>query len=330
VSRPRLTFACGFYDRTEPLRTGDVAVADIDLDFQTIQNPREIFDRMGGQQEFDVSEFSSSEFISRFASGDCPFVALPVFPSRVFRHGYIFVNTRRGIGGPKDLEGKRVGLPLYTQTAAIWARGHLAHQFDVDIDAIRWVQGAVETSGAHGRPHAPPLLRPVWIEQNSGTEPLGALLARGAIDALIGSRKPDEFGRHPDIARLFPNYRALERQLYQETRIFPIMHLVVIRRDLYERERWIARSLYDAFVESKRRARMRMRYAGSLSTMLPWLIDDVEEIDAVFGGDAFPYGIEANRATLQALVTYMVEQHFIARPIPIEDLFVPLAGASGT
>jgi 4,5-dihydroxyphthalate decarboxylase len=105
------------------------------------------------------------------------------------------------------------------------------------------------------------------------------------------------------------------------------MHLVVIRRDLYERERWIARSLYDAFVESKRRARMRMRYAGSLSTMLPWLIDDVEEIDAVFGGDAFPYGIEANRATLQALVAYMVEQHFIARPIPIEDLFVPLAGA---
>jgi hypothetical protein len=168
------------------------------------------------------------------------------------------------------------------------------------------------------------------IEQNASTEPLGALLARGAIDALIGSRKPDEFGRHPDIARLFPNYRALERQLYQETGIFPIMHLVVIRRGLYERERWIARSLYDAFVESKRRARMRMRYAGSLSTMLPWLIDDVEEIDAVFGGDAFPYGIEANRATLQALVTYMVEQHFIARPIPIEDLFVPLAGASGT
>jgi hypothetical protein len=185
----------------------------------------------------------------------------------------------------------------------------------------------VETSGAHGRPHAPPLLRPARIEQNTGAEPLGALLARGAIDALIGSRKPDEFGRHPDIARLFPNYRALERQLYQETRIFPIMHLVVIRRDLYERERWIARSLYDAFVESKRRARMRMRYAGSLSTMLPWLIDDVEEIDAVFGGDAFPYGIEANRATLQALVAYMVEQHFIARPIPIEDLFVPLAGA---
>ena len=122
----------------------------------------------------------------------------------------------------------------------------------------------------------------------------------------------------------------MERQLYEKTKIFPIMHLVVIRRELYERQRWIARSLYDAFVESKRRARTRMRYAGSLSTMLPWLIDDVEEINEVFGGDAFPHGIEANRATLHALVAYMVEQHFIARAIPIEDLFVPLAGASGT
>jgi 4,5-dihydroxyphthalate decarboxylase len=192
------------------------------------------------------------------------------------------------------------------------------------------VQGAVEKTGTHGRPHAPPLLRPVRIEQNTGAEPLGALLARGAIDALIGSRKPDEFGRHPDVARLFPDYRALERRLYQETGIFPIMHLVAIRRDLYERQRWIAQSLYNAFVESKRRARTRMRYAGSLSTMLPWLIDDVEEIDDVFGGDAFPYGLEANRATLQALIAYMVEQHFIARAIPIEDLFVPLAGAVAT
>jgi len=181
-------------------------------------------------------------------------------------------------------------------------------------------------------PHAPALLRPVHIEQNTSTsaEPLGTLLSRGAIDALIGSRKPDELGRHPDVARLFPDYRLLERELYQRSKIFPIMHLIAMRRDLYERQRWIAESLYNAFVESKRRARSRMRYAGSLSAMLPWLIDDVEEIDDVFGGDAFPYGIEANRATLQALVAYMVEQHFIARPIPIEDLFVPLSGAIGT
>ena len=329
MSRLALTFACCRYDRMEAIREGDVVPEGIDLNCITLRSGREIFDRMVGGREFDVAELSASEFISLMGRGDCPFVALPVFPSRVFRHGYIFVNTRR-VRAPKDLEGKRIGLPLYTQTAAIWARGLLAHQFDVDLDSVRWVEGAVEKAGTHGKPHAPPLLRPVRIEHNKSAEPLGALLARGAIDALIGSRKPEELGRHPEVARLFPDYRARERQFYEQTKIFPIMHLIAIRRELYERQPWIASSLYNAFVESKRRAQRRLRYAGSLAAMLPWLIDDVEEIDDLFGGDAFPYGIEANRPTLQALVAYMVEQGFIARPIAIEDSFVPLAGATGT
>jgi 4,5-dihydroxyphthalate decarboxylase len=314
----------------DAIREGAIEIEGIDLNCITFRAGREIFDRMVGGQEFDVAELSASEFISLMGRGDCPFVALPVFPSRVFRHGYIFINTHRGIRAPKDLEGKRIGLPLYTQTAAIWVRGHLMHQFGVDLARVQWVQGAVEKIGSHGRPHAPPLLRPLRIEQNTSDEPLGAVLARGEIDALIGSRKPDELGRHPDVARLFPNYRTLERELYQKSKIFPIMHLVVIRRALYLRHPWIARSLYDAFVEAKQRARTRMRYAGSLSTMLPWLIDHVEETVAVFGDDAFPYGIEANRPTLRTLMTYMVEQHFIPQPIPIEDLFVPLPGATGT
>jgi 4,5-dihydroxyphthalate decarboxylase len=326
VSRLSLTFACCRYDRREAIREGAVAIEGIDLNCITLRSGREVFDRMVGGQEFDVAELSASEFISLTGQGDCPFVALPVFPSRVFRHGYIFINTRRGIRVPKDLEGRRVGLPLYTQTAAIWARGHLAHQFDVDLDSIGWVQGAVEKTGTHGRPHAPPLLRPVRIEQNTGAEPLGALLARGAIDALIGSRKPDEFGRHPDIARLFPNYRALERQLYQETRIFPIMHLVVIRNDVYENNPFVATSLYNAFTAAKDWAREKMRYSGTLRYMLPWLPDDVQEIDELFGGDCWPYGVEPNRPTLEALVTYMVEQGLIPEPIPIEKLFVPTFG----
>ena len=171
-------------------------------------------------------------------------MALPVFPSRVFRHGYIFVNARAGIRTPKDLEGKRVGLPLYTQTAALWARGHLSHQFGVDLYTIRWVQGAVEDAGTHGKPHAPPLLKPANIEQNTSKDSLGVLLARGEIDALIGSRKPETFGRDPNVVRLFPNYRALERELYQTAKIFPIMHLIAIRRSLYERHRWLATSFY--------------------------------------------------------------------------------------
>jgi 4,5-dihydroxyphthalate decarboxylase len=325
-----LTFAGCRYDRMEAIREGNVTVEGVDLTCLTLKSGRDVFDRMVGGQEFDVAELSASEFVSLAGAGNSPFVALPVFPSRVFRHGYIFINTGAGIRSAKDLEGKRVGLPLYTQTAALWARGHLAHQFGVDLDTIHWVQGAVEDSGTHGKPHAPPLLRPIRIEQNDSGQSLGALLARGEIDALLGSRKPETFGRDPAVARLFPNYRALERELYQTAKIFPIMHLIAMRRSLYERHRWLATSFYKAFAESKRRARARMRYGGSLSTMLPWLLAEIEEIDAVFGGDAFPYGVEPNRPTLEALVRYMVEQHFIPRTISVDDLFVPIQGDFGS
>jgi 4,5-dihydroxyphthalate decarboxylase len=331
MSRLPLTYASCRYDRIEPLRSGEVPIEGIDLNVIVFPSGRQIFDRMVGGQEFDASELSASEFISLLGRGNSPFVAIPVFPSRAFRHGYIFVNRRSGIRTPKDLEGRRVGLPLYTQTAAIWLRGHLAHQFGVDINAIRWVEGAVETGGSHGNPHALPLLKPASIERNLSGRPLSELLAAGEIDAYLGSRKPPAFGTNPDVVRLLPNHRALERELYERERIFPIMHLVAIRRALYERHPWIANSLYAAFVEAKRIARARLRYAGSLAAMLPWLQDEIEEIDEVFpGGDPFAYGVEPNRPTLEALVRYMVEQHFIPRAMPVEELFVPLPGASGT
>jgi 4,5-dihydroxyphthalate decarboxylase len=319
VSRPRLTFACGFYDRTEPLRTGDVAVADIDLDFQAIANPREIFDRMGGKQEFDVSEFSSSEFISRFARGDCPFVALPVFPSRVFRHGYIYINRNAGIRTPQDLEGKRVGVPLYTMTAAVWIRGHLTHQYGVKVSKIRWLEGATNHAGQHGEPSAPPLLKPVPIERDSKGRSLSELLAEGEIDAITGTQHPVP---HPDIVPLFPDAKAVERDFYLQTRIFPIMHLVVIRKDVYARDRTIADKLFKAFVDAKALALARMHRGHPF--MLPWVHQDIHEVDEVFGGDPYPYGIDANRPTLQGLVDYMAEQDFIPRRIPLEELFVPV------
>jgi 4,5-dihydroxyphthalate decarboxylase len=325
-----LTFASCRYDRVEPLRTGDVRPEGIDLKMLMFPAGREIFDRMVGAREFDIAELSASELISLMGRGDCPFVALPVFPSRVFRHGYMFVNTRAGIRAPKDLEGRRVGVPLYTQTAAIWVRGHLAHEYGVDLATIRWVQGAVEKGGSHGSPHAPPLLKPVTIEINSSGKSLEEMLAAGEIDALIGSRKPPMLGRSPDIARLFADFRAIEREFWLRTKIFPIMHLIAIRRDLHEQHPWIAASLYKAFVDAKARALARMRYGGSLSVMLPWLMSEVEEVDTLFGGDAWPYGVEPNRPTLQALVQYMVEQNFIARPMPIEQLFVAVPSNSRT
>lgn len=322
MSKLRLTFACGGYDRMQPLQWGAVQPEGIDLNFIELNAPREIFDRMSGRREFDLSEMSASEFICQTGRGVKHFVALPVFPSKVFRHGFMFVNRNAGIRTPKDLEGKRVGMPLYTQTAMIWVRGHLQHDYDVDLSKIHWVQGAVEKSGSHGTPHALPLLKPVPIEVNHSDKSLGELLAEGAIDAVVGSRAPEV--RHPDIVRLFPDYRTVEREYYKRTKIHPIMHLVAIRREVYEANPWIGTSLYKAFEESKRRAIEAMRFSGAQRLMLPWLYADIDEYESVFGLDPWPYGIEANRPTLEAMVAYMVEQDFIEKPIPVDDLFVPV------
>ncbi|OGA18650.1 MAG: hypothetical protein A3H32_14030 [Betaproteobacteria bacterium RIFCSPLOWO2_02_FULL_63_19] len=324
MQNTKLTFACGLYDRMQPLYTGEVNPEGIDLDFRVIEWSREIFDRMAGRLEFDAAEFSSSELISRISAGRCPFVAIPVFPSRTFRHGFICVNRRSGIRGPKDLEGRRIGTPLYTQTAAIWLRGHLAHDYDVDLSGVTWVQGALSLAGAHGAPSVLPPVRAARIEINDSGKSLSRLLEEGTIDATLGSNIPEALGRNPDVQRLFPNFHDIERDYFKRTRIFPIMHLVAIRREAYEANPGIAASLYRAFEESKNRALTRMKHLGALRYMLPWLPEYLDEIEQVFGGDPWPYGIEANRPTLEALVTYMAEQGIIAKALPLEQIFVPV------
>src|SRR4249920_850425 len=176
--------------------------------------------------------------------------------------------------------------------------------------------------GAHGSPTVAPLLKQPDIEINRSGDSLSTLLAEGEVDAVISSRPVEAIGTNPDIARLFPNYREVEKDYYRRTRIFPIMHLIVIRRDVHESHPFVAQSLYDALCDSRDRALALMKERGALRYMLPWLPADMDEIDDVFGGDPWPYGVEANRPTLEALVQYMVEQHFIARRIPIEELFV--------
>jgi 4,5-dihydroxyphthalate decarboxylase len=320
-----LTFACGLYDRMLALQTGEIKADGIDLDFLVIDNPREIFDRMSNRLEFDACEMSTSEFISRFAANKLPFVALPVFASRVFRHGFIIVN-RKHVTSAKQLAGKRIGVPLYTQTAAIFIRGLMQHDLGIDLSGIEWVQGAVNEPGAYGNPSVMPLLKPVDIKPNTGGKSLSELLEAGEIQALIGSNLPRALKHNPDVVRLFPDFRAQEKDYFRRTHIFPIMHLVVIRNDVYERNPFVAASLYKAFCAAKDRAWEKMRMSGTLRYMLPWLPDDVEEIDEVFGGDCWPYGIEPNRPTLEALVAYMAEQGLIPAPIPIEKLFVPTSG----
>jgi 4,5-dihydroxyphthalate decarboxylase len=320
-----MTFACGLYDRMLSLATGEVKPAGIDLNFIPIDNPRELFDRMAGKLEFDASEMSSSEFVSRFAAGkgECPFVALPAFPSRVFRHGFIAVDTRK-VKSPKDLAGQRIGVQLYTMTAAIWIRGVLADHYGVDLSNVEWVEGAMETAAPHGKPTVLPPLKPVKIVPNRSGKSLSQLLADGEIAATIGADVPSCFGKATHVQRLFPDFRRTEMDYYKQTGIFPIMHLVVLRREFYEKHPFAASSFYQALCESKDLAFKRMRYLGTLRYMLPWMTAELDEIQEVFGGDPWPYGIEPNRPTLEALVRYLHDQSMIATPVKVEDLFVPV------
>jgi len=209
VSKVKLTFACGLYDRVLPLYTGDVPVEGVDLKFVNIDSPREIFDRMSGAQEFDACEYSSSEFISRFAGKQCPFVAIPVFPSRSFRHSFIAIN-RKLVKTAKDLEGGRIGLPMYTMTASIFIKGLLAHDCGVDLSKVTWVEGQINGAEKHGNPSTMPLVRPVAIERNNSGKSLSDLLEAGDLHAIIGTAMPRALGRNPDIVRLFPNHHETE------------------------------------------------------------------------------------------------------------------------
>jgi 4,5-dihydroxyphthalate decarboxylase len=320
-----MTFACGLYDRMTALYTGEVRPAGIDLNFIAVNDPRALFDRMAARQEFDASEMSTSEYVSRFAAGKCPFVAIPAFPSRMFRHGFITVDSRV-VKTPKDLEGKRIGIQLYTMTAAVWIRGLLQHDHGVDLSTIQWVEGAMEEPRPHGNPTVLPPLKPISIVANTSGKSLSELLEAGDIQAVVGADVPSAIRRAPHVKRLFPDFRAEEKAYYRRTKIFPIMHLVVLRREFHERHPFAATSLFNALEESRSRAQRRMRYLGTLRYMLPWLPAELDEIDEVFGGDPWPYGIEPNRPTLEGLVRFLADQSMIAAPVKLDDLFAPVHG----
>ena len=323
MSNVPITFACGLYDRMQALYTGEVKPQGIDLNFLAIDDPRQIFDRMGKSLDFDAAEMSSSDFITRTAAGRRDMVAIPVFPSRVFRHGFVTVN-RNQVKTPKDMEGKRIGTPIYTQTAAVIIRGILQDEYGVDFSRCHWVQGATNNAGTHGAPGPLAQLPGLSIEQNASGRSLSDLLAAGEIQAIIGSGLPDSLKSSPDVARLFPDYHAVEMESFRKTRVFPVMHLVALRRDTYERNPFIAKSLFDAMTQAKDIAIKKMRDLGTLRYMLPGMAAELDEIDDVFGGDCWPYGIEPNRPTLEALVRYLAEQSMIKQRIPLEELFVPV------
>lgn len=311
-----LTIACGPYDRMEGIRSGAIQIEGIDPIYIAIESPVEIFTRMIKQNAFDVSEMSLTTFMSARSRNEFPFVGIPVFPSRVFRHGFIFVNSRALIKTARELEGRRIGVQGYQQTASVWIRGILKDEYDVDLSGVRWVDGG----GSQMEKSIPG----VQIERASGMPALSEMLAQGKIDAFMGASAPTSFGKSPDIVRLFPNYREVERDYFQRTRIFPIMHTVVIRESLHKEEPWIAESLFKAFTESKRLALRSMRFSGAMRYMLPWLYDELDEIDELFGRDPYPYGLEPNRPNLETLARYLLEQGFVTRPIDINGIFAPI------
>ena len=312
----RLRFNGVAYDRTLPLISGEVQPEGIELEYVT-DLPNAIFRRMFATEEFDASELSSSNFIIERARGDQRFVALPVFPSRVFRHNSMYVNVDAGIDQPQDLVGRRVGIPEYLQTANFWARGILQDEYGVRPEDLRWVRGDTEKLKL-------PLPTNLDITQAPPGRTLSDLLEAGEIDALISPRKPACIeARSPRVRRLFPDYPQVEAEYYHRTGHFPIMHLVAIRRHVYERDRSIARRLYDAFVEAKRRAYVGLAEGVFLTTSLPLQIAYAEESRATFGDDPFPYGTAANRHTLSAVARYVHEQGMADRVLDVEEIIVP-------
>jgi 4,5-dihydroxyphthalate decarboxylase len=298
MSRLRLSLACWDYDRTRALADGSVRAEGIDLTCLNL-HVEETFFRMLRNGEFDVAEMSLSSYAISAARDASPFVAIPVFPSRFFRQSCIFVSERSPIREPRDLVGKRVGTPEYQMTAPVWIRGILQDEYGVDPASVEYRTGGEE-------------------------EPLAAMLADGEIDALHTARIPSTFRSRPGaVRRLFENYVEVERAYYRKTKIFPIMHTVVIRRDIYRANPWVAQSLSKAFAQAKQLVYEDLYTTSALTTMLPWQVAQVEELRRDMGEDWWPYGFEPNRHVLDTFLRYHHEQGLSPRRLQPEELFAP-------
>ena len=316
MSSLRLSFACGPYDRTQALRDGTIKPDGIALNYLTLQ-PAEIFWRMLQFKEFNASELSLSNYATLVSEGNAPFIAIPAFPSRVFRHGYFFINTGKGIKTGADLKGKRGGVPEYSMTAAVYMRGLMQHEFGVKPSDVEWVQGRADRLGRK-------LPSDVKLTQASAGSELGDLLERGEIDFLITANSPLSFRRGAkNVRRLFPDYAEMEKDYYRRTKIYPLRHTVVIRRDIYERDPWVAASLYKALCESKEYCYRLLVEGGTPKASFAWLQPLIEEEQAIIGPDWFPYGIAQNRPSIEALLQYSHEQGLSSRRLKLEELFAP-------
>ncbi len=322
MARLRLSLGCWNYDRTRALMDGTVAPDGIELTYLDMP-VEETFFRMLRHREFDVAEMSLSSYAVSLFKADRSFVAIPVFPSRFFRHSCIYVNAAAGIAEPKDLIGKRVGNPEYQMTAPVWIRGILSDHYGVPVDGVTYLSGGEEEPGRTEKLKLdlPPNIK---VERIGADQTLARMLRAGEIDALYTARMPSSY-RAGDgaVVRLFEDYVPVERDYYRKTGLFPIMHTVVIRREVYEANRWVAQSLLKAFREAQRLTYRDLGETAALKAMLPWLNAHVEDAVREMGEDFWPYGLEKNRDTLDTFLRYHHEQGLSKRRLEPEDLFVP-------
>ena len=320
MAKLKLTFGCWNYDRTRALMDGSVQPDGIDLNYLNMP-VEETFFRMLRHQEFDVAEMSLSSYSVSMFREPRPFVAIPVFPSRFFRHSCIYVNAKAGIKVAKDLIGKRVGTPEYQMTAPVWIRGILQDHYGVPVDSVTYVTGGEESPG---RSEKLKLNLPsnIKIEQIGPEQTLAKMLQDGEIDALYTARMPSSFQNGSGkVKRLFEDFEPVERNYFKETGIFPIMHTIAIRRDVYEANRWVAQSLMKALKESQRRTYEDLADTAALKAMLPWLTAHVEQVKRDMGDDFWPYGLEKNEATLRTFLRDHFEQGLSKRLLEPRELF---------
>ena len=322
MSALRLSFAIGDYDRNRPLIDGRVQVDGVDPVFMTL-DPEEIFFRAFRHAEFDVCELSLSSYTVKVARGDSPYVGIPAFLSRAFRHTSIYVRTDRGIRVPADLKGRRVGLPEYQLTACVWARALLEDDFGVKPSDVTWVRGGIEQPGRPEkiRIELPPDLR---LEDSPAGASLNALLEAGEIDAFTGPRAPSCFERgHPHVARLFADPTAAAADYFRRTGIFPIMHILGVRRALAEAHPWLPAALLKAFDQSKAACLARLADTSATKVTLPFVEEQLKAARELLGPDFWSYGFSPNRAVLEHFLAHHHRQGLSARLVTPEELFHP-------
>lgn len=322
MARLNLTLACGNYDRTQALLDGEIMPEGIELNYIPL-GPEEIFWRMLRHREFDVSEMSLAMYLTGRAAGAMPLMAIPVFPSRAFRHSSIYVNAASDIQRPQDLAGRRVGVVEYAITAAVWVRGMLQDEYGVCPEQIQWITGGQEQPNRADKVQLKSSVG-VRIERAPAGRYLSEMLVEGDIDALVAARVPTAYTQGGGkVRRLFPDYRAVEQDYFRRTGIFPIMHTLVMKEELYESHPWVAQSLLKAFIEAKTLCYQSIQNPATLRYVLPWMMAEAEEMRELMGEDPWPYGLEPNRKTIEKLASYCYGQGLAPRQAKPEELFAP-------